>query len=148
MIAITTACPEQIAAMVEMLPEFQFKNSAEDIASRITGKAHTAVIARLDEADAGFMVCYEEDDGVYYNWIMGVLPPFRRAGIGKALITHFAESALLLNRPRLRVKTMNKYRSMLRLLIDTNFHIIAVQDDKITFESDAERRAAGACCKR
>jgi len=141
MTSLTTVSPKKIAEMVELLPEFTFKNTGDDIASRIAGRNHSAVIARSDGANAGFMVCYEDCDGFFYNWIMGVLPAFRRAGIGKAFIKHFAESALSLGLPRLRVKTMNKYRSMLRLLIDCRFNIVAVQDGKITFESDAQQVA-------
>ena len=139
MVEIVTSNSEKIASMIQALPEFAFKNSSTDIRSRIEGRQYTVVTARSNGFDAGFMVCYEEDDCSYYNWIMGVLPRFRRSGIGNALIRHFAEAALAAKCPRLRVKTMNKYRSMLRLLVDCHFDIVALEDGKITFESDAQQ---------
>lgn len=144
MIEILTATPECIAAMIGGLPEFTLKNTSADIVERVAGKENSIFVARVGGADAGFVVCYEDNDGAYYNWLMGVLPTYRRTGVGRAMMKHFAESALSVNLNLLRVKSMNRYPSMLQLLVDTGFYIVGVTDGKITFESDAQQVARRA----
>ncbi len=82
-------------------------------------------------------------EGVYYyHWIMGVLPTYRKRGIAHAMMDSFAEAARARNCHRLRVKTMNQYRSMLRLLIDCDYDIVNVEGNKIVFEKSIHPHVA------
>ena len=65
---------------------------------------------------------------------MGVLPSHRRKGISTQLMDAF-ESFASANGYRIcQVKSMNRYRSMLRQLIDRGYDIVGLEDRKILFE--------------
>lgn len=89
----------------------------------------------------GFLVAYALDDVTYYNWIMGVLPGFREQGCGWHMIDHFEAYAADHGYRKCAVKTMNRYPSMLSLLIRKHYDIISVESDgRIYFEKLIEQQ--------
>lgn len=73
---------------------------------------------------AGFKIGYRQDPGTYYSWLGGVLTEFRRQGIAEALMQHQHEWARRQGYLRIQTKTMNRWRSMLILNIQSGFDII------------------------
>lgn len=73
---------------------------------------------------AGFLVAYALDEETYYNWIMGVLPAFRKKGYGRQLIKQFESIAKQKGYPAVQVKTMDKFPAMRRLLAKMEYQEI------------------------
>lgn len=97
-----------------------------------------AALAGTIEPFDGFLVAYEEEPSVYYNWIMGVIPSFRRQGVASCLMEAFESFARTRGYESVRVRTMNQYRGMIHLLMARGYDITGFANDKITFERDAQ----------
>jgi GNAT superfamily N-acetyltransferase len=128
--------PDVVAGVIEKLPEFPYKTTAIEIADRSTKNNALLLLAREKDQDAGFLVAFPITESIYYNWIMGVLPPFRRQGISKMLMDEFERYSLKYGCAKCLVKTMNRYRNTLRLLINRNYNIIGFDGSKIAFEKE------------
>lgn len=138
-IHINKANPDIISDLITAIPEFDNKNSAEDITDRLHGKQAAIWCYYMGDDIAGFLICYDIDEFTYYNWIMGVLPDFRRQGCGEYMIDHFEDCAEKYGYRKCAVKSMNKYRSMLALLLRKGYDILSVESDgKIYFEKKIE----------
>ena len=138
---IEKATAEIVADMILDLPEFVRKESSEEINFRTADKDPLILIARSSDALAGFLVSYQISEDVYYNWIIGVLPKHRRLGLSRVLMDAFEIHAKYNGYLTCRVKTMNRYRAMLHLLVSRNYDITEFQDDKIVFEKPVINKA-------
>ncbi len=136
---ITEASPKTIAALIERLPEFEYKDSPEDIFIRIDGKDGRCFVVEEEQEYLGFLVAYSPAKNIYYNWLTGVLPEFRGNQYGLQLFRHFEEYAWNSGYRVCRVKTMNHFRNMLSLLIRLNYNIVGMDGDRIKFEKTAEK---------
>ena len=136
MIEIVHTKSEVVAGVIEKLPEFPYKTTAIEIADRSNKNNALLLLARENDQDAGFLVAFPITESIYYNWIMGVLPPFRRRGISNMLMDEFERYSLEYGYTKCLVKTMNRYRNMLRLLVNRNYNIIGFDGSKIAFEKE------------
>ena len=114
----------QIREIITKLPEFSHKTTEQEIRERIEGKDHDLIIIQDEDKPAGLLIAYDLDEKVYYNWIMGVLPEFRRKGFGRKLIKRFEATAKEKGYTAVQVKTMNKYKAMQNLLAEIKYEII------------------------
>jgi len=119
----------QISEIITKLPEFTHKTTDQEISDRIEGKDHDLLIIQDDGKPAGFLVAYDLDEKTYYNWIMGVLPVFRRKGYGRKLIEQFESFARERGYTSVQVKTMDKFKEMQHLLAGLKYEKIG-HDDK------------------
>lgn len=71
-------------------------------------KPTLAALAGTIELFGGFLVAYEEEPSVYYNWIMGVIPSFRRQGVASCLMDAFESSARTRGYESVRVRSVNE----------------------------------------
>lgn len=117
-----------ICHIIHSLPEFSHKTTEQEIRERIEGKDHDFFIIKDNANTAGFLVAYNLDEKVYYNWIMGVLPEFRRKGFGKKLIEQFESSAREKGYTTVHVKTMEKFKGMQHLLTNLKYEKIGLDD--------------------
>jgi GNAT superfamily N-acetyltransferase len=125
---------DAVVKLIQALPEFPHKTTADEIIQR-TNKPHAQIlVATVESQSAGFLVSYPDSDDVYYNWITGVLPDYRRQGLADRLMNHFEHYSEINGFTICRVKTMNRYRSMLLLLINRGYDIVSYTEPKITFE--------------
>lgn len=139
-IRITETNPNVISDLIKAIPEFWNKTSAEEISDRCCGKQPGFWCSWIGDTMAGFLVSYALDDLTYYNWIMGVLPDFRRQGCGTYMIDHFESCVAKYGFRKCAVKSMNRYRSMMALLIRKGYDILLVEaDGKIYFEKKIEQ---------
>lgn len=118
----------QICKIITRLPEFTHKTTEHEIRERIEGKDHDLFIIQDNGKPAGFLVAYDLDEKVYYNWIMGVLPEFRRKGFGKKLIEQFESTAKDKGYTSVQVKTMEKFKAMQHLLTNLKYEKIGIDD--------------------
>lgn len=87
----------------------------------------------------GFKIGYPLNDTDFYSWLGGVVPGKRKLGAGKrmlALQEKLAKERLFTN---ITVKSMNRFRSMLQMLIANGYDITGVdnfghkEDERICF---------------
>ena len=87
-----------------------------------------------------YKVGFEKTSRLYYSWIGGVIPKYRRRGIAEKLMKQQHELALKLNYKFVQTHTKNKFRPMLLLNIKNGFNIVGVytsthnNDQKIILE--------------
>ncbi|MCF7859798.1 MAG: GNAT family N-acetyltransferase [Candidatus Cloacimonetes bacterium] len=119
----------KIFNLLNFIPEFTHKTTTQEISERIKGKDHDFIIVHEKSEPAGFLVAYNIDQKTYYNWIMGVLPKFRRKGYGRKLIELFESIAKEKGYTVVQVKTTDKFKAMQRLLAEKNYKEIGKDEE-------------------
>jgi len=114
----------EICECIKHIPEFTHKTTAKEISERIKGKDHDFIIVHEKSEPAGFLIAYNLDEKIYYNWLMGVIPEFRRKGYGRKLIEKFESIAREKEYSAVQVKTMDKFKAMQRLLAEMDYNEI------------------------
>lgn len=117
-----------IHKILNLLPEFTHKTTAQEIRDKIKGKDHDFIIVHDNDKPAGFLVAYNHDEKTYYNWLMGVLPEFRRKDYGRQLIEKFESIAREKGYSAVQVKTMDKFKAMQHLLANLKYEKIGLDD--------------------
>ncbi|NOX58363.1 MAG: GNAT family N-acetyltransferase [Planctomycetes bacterium] len=87
------------------------------------------LIAEVDNRPVGFLSGFELKPSTWFNWLVGVLPEFRRAGIASQLCE--AEQAWARDRgySHVRMECHNQHRPVLHMLIRQGFDIVGVRWD-------------------
>ena len=103
--------------------------SREEILKELESRKDLLGLIAYDENNTpcGFAVGFQHSPKVFYNWIFGVDPNFRKLGIGKALLEKQNEIAKELGYKSIRATTRNKFKNMLILSIKLGFEITGVQ---------------------
>lgn len=90
------------------------------------------MVAIVEKQHSGFIVGFELMPSTYFTWLVGVLPEFRRAGIGTQLCQAQCAWARDHQYAILRFECLNQHRPMLQLAIRENFDIIGIRWDTAT----------------
>ncbi|MCO6437837.1 MAG: GNAT family N-acetyltransferase [Phycisphaerae bacterium] len=90
------------------------------------------MVAMVEKRHAGFIVGFELMPSTYFTWLVGVLPDFRRAGIGTQLSQAQSAWAREHQYGILRFECLNQHRPMLHLAISEGFDIIGIRWDTAT----------------
>lgn len=117
--------PFDLESLVARVPELSAV-SPEDVARRTAGGG-LLLVAEVDEREAGFKLGYPLEGGVFYSWIGGIRPEFRRHGLGRQLLRLQEKLVRERGYHTLRVKSMNKFPAMLRLLIAEGYEIVDLE---------------------
>ncbi|MGM5480803.1 MAG: GNAT family N-acetyltransferase [Nanobdellota archaeon] len=80
-------------------------------------------LARVDEKLAGYGIGYEEK-GKFYFWMLGVLPDYRKQGLGQQIIEEQMDYAKKSEYEVFFLKTSNRWKNMLRLTLKLGFDIV------------------------
>jgi len=110
------------------VPEFAPHYPIERFYKRLNHRTHLILQANFEGKAAGFKVGYELDEGIFYSWVGGVLPMYRRKGIAQALADDMETWLLQHNYHTLRMKTHNRFKNMLLFAIGNGFDIIKVEE--------------------
>ncbi len=97
---------------------------------RIVGRQNTLLlVAHVDERPVGFATGIELKHNVFFSWLTGILPDYRRAGIAAQL--HEAEDAWATDHGYryLRMECYNGHRPILHMAIKMGFNIVGVRWD-------------------
>ena len=97
-----------------------------------------------DGRPVGFKIGYRQDRERFYSWLGGVLPEWRKRGIGQALMAAQHEHCRKAGFKVIETRTKNKWRDMLVLNLKSGFDVVGTFTDerrepKIILEN--ERRA-------
>lgn len=118
---------EEIHALYQQIPEFGGLHSLAHLQQRIGPSACHLLIAEVDGQPAGFKLGYQTQEKVFYSWLGGVLPAFRRLGVAQALLAEQERWAREQRYLRLSVKTRNQFRAMLMMLIGNHYQIVHLE---------------------
>ncbi len=103
-------------ALYLTLPEFTQTEALESLAQRL-GDDYLALVYHEAGQDLGFKLGYAESTAVFYSWLGGVRPEARGRGVAQALLEAQETWAREQGFRQLRVKSMNRFPAMLRLLV-------------------------------
>ncbi|MBU9674437.1 GNAT family N-acetyltransferase [Planococcus sp. CP5-4] len=98
---------------------------------KLNSQEHVLIYAALvDDQVAGYKIGYGLDDQTFYSWLGGVHPDFRKLGIASDLMRRQHADLKDLGYEIVRTKTMNKWRGMLLLNIQTGFDVLKTEADQ------------------
>lgn len=119
------------ALLVETnIPEFESRASQrEKITNRLIDKTSLILVARIDDELAGYKIGYALSNQTFYSWLGGVAPQYRRRGIATKLREFQEYWAKESGYTDIEVKSMNKFPSMLQLLISSGYQIHGYEDN-------------------
>ncbi|UQV44002.1 GNAT family N-acetyltransferase [Janthinobacterium lividum] len=117
---------EEAWQVLQAIPEFDQRRSLAQLQDRLPAGA-LILIAEADGQPVGFKLGYASEDGSFYSWLGGVLPAHRKTGLAQQLLDSQEAWASTHRFAAITVKSMNRYPSMLRLLIRNGYYIRAVE---------------------
>ncbi|RUO40792.1 GNAT family N-acetyltransferase [Pseudidiomarina aestuarii] len=123
-----------IVAICAQIPEFDRETTLERLKARMEGAVHLILVAKIDDAIVGYKVGYQLTNETFYSWIGGVIPTHRKLGIATLLLKHQEQWAIDAGYKQIKVKSMNRYPQMLKMLISNGYEIIGVEGGTDTTE--------------
>ncbi|MEX0744722.1 MAG: GNAT family N-acetyltransferase [Phycisphaeraceae bacterium] len=123
--------PAELPLVVELYNQvFQPAHDEAFFRRRMLGRHNELIlIAFVEDTPVGFMVGFELKPSVFFEWLYGVLPPYRRAGVATQLMEaanawagdhHYGWS---------RMECNNFHRPMLNLAIARGYDIVGIRWD-------------------
>jgi len=108
---------------------FGLFKSREEVEGRLKLRkdVHINVATTVDGKLIGYGIGYEEK-GKYYLWSLAVSPEHRKKGVGSKIIEEQIGFAKEKGYSSFLVKTSNKWKEMLRLLLKKGFNIIGFKE--------------------
>ena len=103
---------------------------AEFFKRRFLGRYNPLIlVASLDDHPVGFFLGFELKPGVFFAWLYGVLPDFRRLGIASQLMDAVHDWARNHEYSTVRFECQNGHRPMLHLAIEREYDIVGIRWD-------------------
>ncbi|WP_231102498.1 GNAT family N-acetyltransferase [Pseudoalteromonas luteoviolacea] len=130
---------EELISIEEQIPEFTASKSKETVLSRIQGATFLLLVAKLDGKPIAYKLGYELSNEQFYSWLGAVVPAYRGSGIAQSLLDAQEQWCASRGYSCISVKSMNKFKSMLMILIKNNYQIVECRplsdgsDSKIRF---------------
>ena len=115
------------------IPELDRYLSLQEMKDKLSGE-HLIIVAEIEAHLVGFKIGYQKNTSEYYSWLGGVIPFYRRSGIAQKLLDFQEDRVKRSGFDYISVKSMNRFPSMLRLLIKNSYKIKEVE-----FFGDSER---------
>lgn len=109
---------------------FRPQRQIESFRRRYLGRYNVLqLLARLDGRPAGFFLGFELKPDTFFAWFYGVLPEFRRSGIGSQLMEAAQSWATQHNYETIRLECHNQHRPLLHLAIVLGYNIVGIRWD-------------------
>jgi adenylate cyclase, class 2 len=125
-IPIRESSIEEIVKLSWVIPEFSNPYPIEEYKNRLNEKRSLLLVADCEGKPAGFKVGYKMNDH-FYSWMGGILPEFRQKGIAQKLANVQEEWCRENGFQTIRIKTRNKHKKMLQLLIKNGYFITDIE---------------------
>lgn len=135
---------KDIAIIEAQIPEFSSPKKLVDIRERLAQSHFLLLISYYNDEPIGYKLGYALSDDIFYSWLGAVLPAHRGHGLAQKMLNAQEAWVKQHHYQRIQVKTMNRFRAMLSMLIKNNYHIIDIEkaisslDVKIRFEKALE----------
>jgi GNAT superfamily N-acetyltransferase len=124
---IREASPSELLWVHERIPEFPGKASLEFYTDRLKHRLFLALVAEREGGLLGFKVGYQSDTAdVFYSWMGGVRPEFRKQGIADALAAYQEDWAKAQGFRSIYFKTRNRFPAMISFGLKRGFKVMEV----------------------
>lgn len=100
------------------------------------------VVANMDERPVGFSLGFELKPTIFFEWLYGVLPDYRRTGIASQLMDGVHAWSREHGYEQTRLECHNRHRPMLHLCIAKQYDVVGIRwdsdrhDNLVIFEKD------------
>ncbi len=123
--------PGELPLIAELYNEmFRPARDVEFFRRRFMGRYNALIlVANIDKRPVGFAMGFELKPSVFFAWLTGIHPEFRRIGIGSQLHEAQAQWAIEHGYQHLRMECHNGHRAILHMAIQTGFNIVGVRWD-------------------
>lgn len=123
--------PEEIELITELYGQiYRPVKDAAFFNRRFLGRYNgLRLIATLDDLPVGFFLGFELKPSVYFSWLYGVLPEFRRKGIASQLMDAVHAWAAEHGYAWIRFECQNGHRPMLHLAIAREYNLVGIRWD-------------------
>lgn len=145
-VQIVVVGPAELPLIAEMYNEiFRPPKDQEFFRRRFVGRHNPLIlVAQLDNRPVGFATGFELKPNVFFAWLTGVLPEFRRNGIASQI--HAVEDAWAADHGYhyMRMECHNATRAILHMAIDMDYNIVGIRwdadrsDNLVIFEKTLE----------
>ncbi len=113
----------EVLSLSLAIPEFGQSYGGELYAERLKGRRFLVLVAVSGGKLVGFKVGYAVEEAVFYSWMGGVLPAFRRKGVGGMLAHVQEEWAMKSGFSSMRLEIGNRQASMINFGLKRGFLI-------------------------
>ena len=122
---------DELPVIVELYNQiFRPAKTLESFQRRYQGRHNVLqLVARVKDRPVGFFLGFELKPDTFFAWFYGVLPDFRRSGIGSQLIEAAQGWAAQHEYESIRLECHNQHRPMLHLAIDLGYDIVGMRWD-------------------
>lgn len=118
-----------------------FGNSKrDDLISRLQGRSALVQFAKVENQMVGFKAGYELIPKVFYSWLGGVLPEFRKLGIAQDLMAAQHEWCRKQGYELIQTKSQNQFPAMISLNLRNGFQIIGTEQGSSGLKVLMEKR--------
>ncbi len=123
--------PDETPLIAELYNEmFRPTHDVEFFRRRFQGRYNPLrLVAALDGRPVGFFTGFELKPSVFFAWLYGVLPEFRRLGIASQLMEGMHAWAREHEYASVRFECQNRHRPMLHLAIAQEYAIVGIRWD-------------------
>lgn len=130
---ISVISEQQLPQIVELYNQvFRPAENQDYFRRRFQGRYNVLVMmAALDNRAVGFAIGFELKPFVFYNWLLGVHPDFRRKGIGRQLVDSQNEWARTHGYEFMRSEALNRHNPFLHLAINAGFDVVGTRWDSV-----------------
>ena len=129
MIQIKETDADVVWPVIKKIPEFSKSTTCDDIKNRLEKFSGALIlVAEYDGTPAGFKIGYETEQTTFYSWFGGVIPEFRQIGIAEKLLKYQEQLVEKRGLKKISVKSMNRYRGMLCMLLKNDYRIEGYED--------------------
>ncbi|TKI07166.1 GNAT family N-acetyltransferase [Martelella alba] len=118
---LRAASAKEIHSLYARLPEYDTHHGLLELEMRLQHKPHHLLLAEADGCPVGLVAGYALEPALFFNWLGGVLPAYRRRGIGRRLWMAQEEWAATRGYNKITVKVRNRYTGMLLFLIANHY---------------------------
>ena len=120
-----------IPIVVELYREvYRPAREAEFFRRRFLGRYNPLLmVATLDDRPVGFLAGFELKPSVFFIWLVGVSPEFRRVGVASQLMDAMLVWVNDHGYSTIRFECQNGHRAMLHMAIERSYDIVGIRWD-------------------
>lgn len=123
--------PQEIPLIADLYKHvYRPAREADFFRRRFLGRYNPLMmIASLDERPVGFYVGFELKPTVYFSWLIGVLPDFRRSGVASQMLDAAHAWVEQHGYTSIRFECQNQHRPMLHMAIAGGYDVVGIRWD-------------------
>ena len=118
---------EELVSVNQRIVEFITPYGQDEFERRLEGRSWYGLVAEDATGLLGFKIGYEESPQQFYSWLGGVVPEARGKGLARRMLHRQEAWVQDSDYTAVRVKSRNRYRAMLILLLSEGYEIIDIE---------------------